>query len=272
MPQKYVTVDGVATLVTHRGPTTLPGAPPDTSQGATVVCLHDAGTSGGWFDGVLDALASSHSPLAYDQPGHGRSAGLDALASIEAMVDHLAGLLGAWDLTDPVLVGDGLGAVVAIEAARRPGLVRAVVAVGAVADTFDLAEEIDELAAITAGRARRNFDRSGYGPDAGRPVYEKAFASWVTTDPRATLGARRAQAAWSLAEPPAVPVLVVTGEHTEAGHAAAAARLAERLPAATTHELAGAGRRGAIEQPDQLVAAIDRFLAAEVATAPGASA
>ena len=73
MPVKYVSVDGraehIATFVHHRGATTLPGQPPDTSRGRAILCVHDAGGNGNDFAGLLDALASAgHSPLAYDQP------------------------------------------------------------------------------------------------------------------------------------------------------------------------------------------------------------
>src|SRR5687767_2951158 len=88
VPRKYVWVDGVATLVHHRGATTLPGHPPDLSTGPPIVCLHGAGGNGNEFGAVLDALESAFSPLAYDQPGHGRSASLDSLGSIEAMAAH----------------------------------------------------------------------------------------------------------------------------------------------------------------------------------------
>ena len=93
MPKKYVTVDGVATLVHHRGPTTLPGTPPSTDAGTTVICCHDAGTDGNQFADLMDELVPEHSPMAYDQPGHGRSAGLDSLGSIDAMVDQPAASL-----------------------------------------------------------------------------------------------------------------------------------------------------------------------------------
>lgn len=256
-----MTIDGVATLISHRGPTTLPGAPPDTSQGETVVCIHDAGSSGRWFAPLLDALAADHSPLTYDQPGHGRSGSLDALGSIDAMVDHLAALLDALAISQPVLIGDGLGSVIAVEAARRPSLARAVVLCGAVAERDELGAEIDDLAAVTAGKARRNFDRSGYAPTTERPVFEQAFAAWVPTDPRATLGARRAQAAWSLDDGPTVPALIVVGEHTEPEHTAAAEALAGRLPSATVEHLADAGRRSTIERPTELAARVSRFVA-----------
>lgn len=262
MPQKYLNVGDVATLIHHRGSTTLPGVPPDTSKGRTVICLHDAGSNGKQFADVMDALAADHSPIAYDQPGHGRSSGLDALDSVEAMVDQLRAIAGEWSLDAPVLLGEGLGAVVALQAAsQEPDKVSAVVLTGGVAASYDLDDEITALAAITAGKARRDFDRTGYAPDTDRAVYQKAFANWVTTDPRATLGARRAQASWSLGDPPSVPALIVVGEHEEPESATAAEALAERLPNGEILRLTGAGRRGVLEQPEALAAAIGGFLA-----------
>ncbi|MEM7337001.1 MAG: alpha/beta hydrolase [Actinomycetota bacterium] len=262
MPQKYLSIDGVATLVHHRGPTTLPGSPPDLSTGRSVVCCHDAGVDGTRFGPLLDALAEGHSPMAYDQPGHGRSAGLDSLGSIDGLVGHLRGIGTAWSLDGPVLVGEGLGAAMAVQAATEaPDWPSALVLVGDVGASYDVDAEIEQLSAITAGKARREFDRSGYAPDTERPVYQQAFAAWVKTDPRATLGDRRAQAAWSLASPPAVPTLIVTGAHQPEAEVARAADLIGHLPAATHETLAGAGRHGVLEQPAALAALIDRFLA-----------
>ncbi|MEM8923213.1 MAG: alpha/beta hydrolase [Actinomycetota bacterium] len=261
MPKKYLTVGGVATLVHHRGPTTLPEAPPSTAQGATVLCCHDAGTDGTRFADLMDALADAHRPIAYDQPGHGRSGELDSLGSIPAMVAHLHGLAEVWSLSGMVLVGEGLGGALALQAATdHPELVRAVVVVGDAGPAFELDDEIAALTAITTGRARRDFDRTGYAPDTDRSVYQKAFASWVTTDPRATLGDRRAQAAWSIGDGPTVPVLIVVGEHTEPDRLAAADALAAAVPSATVTRLEGAGRRGVLEQPTALATVIDAFV------------
>ncbi|MEL7155367.1 MAG: alpha/beta hydrolase [Actinomycetota bacterium] len=261
VPKKYVTVDGVATLVHHRGPTTLPGAPPTTELGATIVCCHDAGTDGNQFADLMDALAGDHSPMAYDQPGHGRSAELDSLGSVPAMVTHLRALAQTWDLPPTVLVGEGLGAAVALEAAaRHPEWVAAVVAVGDTAPTYDLTDEIASLTAITSGKARRDFDRSGYAPDTDRSVYQKAFGNWVKTDPRATLGDRKAQAEWRLPDGVAAPTLVVIGEHTEPERVEPAEAVATAVANGTTIRLDGAGRRGVLEQPEALAAAINQFL------------
>ena len=101
------------------------------------------------------------------------------------MAEHAEAVLSAWEMDGVVLVGEGMGAAVALEVAARGNIaVKAVTAVGGAAATFDLDEEIEQLAAITAGRARRQFDTSGYAPDTDRDVYTVAFQEWVKTDPR----------------------------------------------------------------------------------------
>jgi pimeloyl-ACP methyl ester carboxylesterase len=266
VPCKYVPVDGVATFVHHRGRTTLPGLPPDTSQGEVVLCLHDAGDNGNVFAALLDALAGRHSPLAFDQPGHGRSGGLDSLGRVDAMARHTKGLADALDLRAPVLLGDGLGAAVALQAALdAPGWARALVLCGGAGAQGRVGDGvIDQLRRITAGKARREFDQTGYAPTTGRDVYQRAFAEWLKTDPRATLGDREAQAGWDIRarlREVNCPVLVVVGEHEDEAGRVAAEALAAELPDARTVTLEGAGRRGVLEQPAALAGHVARFLA-----------
>jgi pimeloyl-ACP methyl ester carboxylesterase len=273
VPQKYATTSDVATLVHHRGPTTMPGTPPSTGQGHTIVCLHDAGGNGNRFAELMDHLATGNSPIAYDQPGHGRSGGLDSVGSIPAMVDHLRALAGGWSLGPVVLLGEGMGAAVAAQAAADdPEWVTALVLVGGAAASFRVEPEIERLSAVTAGRARRQFDRSGYAPGTDRSVYQRAFGEWVKTDPRATLGDRRAQGSWALDHPPDVPALVVIGEHEEPATAGPAQELAAQLPQAAVHRLAGAGRHGVLEQPKALASAVEEHLAAVAGGAEGGRA
>ena len=267
MPQKYLSVDGVATLVHHRGPTTLPGQPPVVTQGEVIICLHDAGDNANSFAALLDALAAQHSPLAFDRPGHGRSGSLDSLGSIEAMVSHLRGVAAACGATHPVLLGEGLGAAVALAAAAGdPTWPKALVLIGGAAVQGDgsdpalLETKINELRAITQGKARRAFDNTGYAPDTPRETYQKAFAEWVKTDPRATLGDRLAQQSWDgrgrLGGLPG-PVTVVVGEHEDATATTTAQALAAELANATVATLAGAGRHGPLEAPVALAEIIN---------------
>lgn len=265
MPAKYLTVEGIATFLHHRGPTTLPGSPPDLSRGSTVLCVHDAGATGNSFAGVLDALATSHSPLAFDLPGHGRSGSLDSLGDIGRMAGHTRAVAAALGVGRAVVLGDGMGAAVGLDLAVGPDpLASAVVLCGGAAATFpSAAAQAAELRLVTAGRARREFDRSGYAPDTPREVFERAFADWVRTDPRATVGDRDAQAAWDATGRLAqvgVPVLVLVGEHEEAASVEAARALAAGVPDGRLVTVAGVGRRMIAEGPDAVAAEIDRFL------------
>lgn len=265
MPAKYLTVEGIATFLHHRGPTTLPGSPPDLGTGRTVVCLHDAGATGNSFAGVLDALAVAHSPIAFDLPGHGRSGELDSLADIGRMADHTRAVFDALGVTRPVVLGDGMGVAVALElgSGDAPRVAAVVVCGGAAASFPAAAAQAAELRLVTAGRARREFDRSGYAPDTPREVFERAFADWVRTDPRATVGDRDAQAAWDATGRLAgvgVPVLVLVGEHEEPASVDAARALADGVPAGRLVTIPGAGRRVVLEQPATVATEIDRFL------------
>ena len=261
MPQKYVSVESVATLVHHRGPTTLPGRPPDTSAGPVVLCFHDAGGNGNEFAAVLDALADGHTPVAYDQPGHGRSGSLDSLASVPAMAKHARATSDAVGLRSPVLVGEGLGAAVALEAAiADPSWPAALVLCGGATAQFDISDEVlTQIRRIAGGKARREFDQTGYAPDTPREVYGKAFAEWVKTDPRVTVGDREAQKAWDgrgRLGAVTCPVVVVVGQHEDAIAKAAASELASLVADGRVIQLPGAGRRGVLEQPAALATII----------------
>jgi pimeloyl-ACP methyl ester carboxylesterase len=258
---KYFTVGTVATFVHHRGPTTLPGQPPAASPGSTILCVHDVAGNGNVFTGVLDALADGHRPIAFDLPAHGRSGGLDSLGGISAMAAHTKALADRLQLASPVLLGDGMGAAVALEAAATwPDWPAAVVVCGGASATPapDRAD-IDQLRLVTAGRARRQFDTTGYAPDTTREIYQQAFGEWMKTDPRATIGDLEALAAWdgpARAGAVTAPVVVVVGEHESAEARADADALAAAVANGRVVTLAGAGRRGVLEQPAALAAIV----------------
>ena len=85
----------------------------------------------------------------------------------------------------------------------------------------------------------------------------------MKTDPRATLGARRAQRAWNAEadlNDVGTPTLIVIGEHSEPASRESSEALARDLPDASIEVLPDAGRHGAIEQPRALAALIDRTI------------
>ena len=233
------------------------------ANGQTILFLHDAGANGNCFSAVMDHLDGSHSPVSLDFPGHGRSGSLDSLSSISAFAEHAEELMLNWQVPSLVVVGEGLGAAVGLELAQRSRLdISYLICVGAVGVSLDLSEEIFELESITAGKARRNFNTSGYAPDTEESVLREAFTQWVKTDPRATLGARRAQLAWNETvdlSGLSIPTTVVVGEHADPSSIEASHKLAQTLADCTVEMLAGACSHGPIEQPEAFASLIGRF-------------
>jgi 3-oxoadipate enol-lactonase len=250
-------------MVHHRGVSTLPGEPPEHSSGEIILCLHDAGGNGNAFSEVLDQLSASHTPVAYDQPGHARSAGLDSLGSLELMAEHAEQLCVELAAKRVVLVGDGLGAALAFEIAARGNIeVHGIVAFGDLDRDYDLSASISELEAITSGKARRQFDQSGYSPNVSVEAKTKSFTEWVKTDPRTTVEDLRALSNWdgeNALSRITCPVLLLVGDHTEETQTVTTNSLALSLAKCEISTISDSGRRLLYEAPDQLADAVTNF-------------
>jgi len=273
MPEKYVRQAGCPILLRHTGPSTLPERPPVRASGRAVVCLHDAGLQSSVFTDLLAELraqrrhgdagtgtstatgasdAATRGPdacaLAFDLPGHGRSGGLDALPSIEAMSACARGVAGWCGAGRPVLVGHGMGALVALDWARRaPAGVGAVVLCGTAAALGVREEAIAYMKEVTQGRAARPFDPKRLAPGGSPELMRRAWMESFQTDPRATLVDLEATRAFaqafassgsatsagaggpSTAGAASIPVLVAAGESEPEADRDAARALAARL-------------------------------------------
>ena len=264
MPEKYVHVDGIATFVRHVGPTTLPEQPPDLSRGETVVCMHGAQWNSGLFGALLERLGEAHSPIAFDRPGHARSASLDALGSIAEMSAHARGLLERWGVAKYVLLGASMGGMVALETAlAAPEQVRALVLV-ATAPRVNVADAwLERQRLITEGKARREFGRGDLAQSTPPEILRRAFMEEIKTDPRAVyqnmLVAREFDRENDLGRI-RCPTLVLLGEEDkETG--AGGELLASRIPNARKVVLPNCGHAQPIVQPEILADHVLAFLA-----------
>lgn len=262
MPEKYVRRDGLPILLRHTGPTTLPEEPPRLGDGSAIVCLHDAGLQSSVFDALLPAVAPDGGAIAFDLPGHGRSGSLDSLPSIADMTE-MARWVGDWcGAARPILVGHGMGALIALEWARTSDVSALVLCgTGLVLDIGD--DAIETMEQVTRGKAPRPFDPSRICKDGGREMMQKAYMEGIKTDPRATLVDLRASRAWAAdfdATSTGIerPVAVVSGAAEPPDCVARAEALAAALPAGTTATVAGAAHFLPLEQPLALAAEIRR--------------
>jgi pimeloyl-ACP methyl ester carboxylesterase len=185
MPTKYVSVQGTPIHYWHAGRSTLPDVVPDLSRGEVVVFVHGAGWNGALWQSQLAAIAADHSPLAFDFPGHGRSGGTEALESIEAYRDCLAGFADALQLRPFVLVGHDLGGAAALAfAIAQPARVRALVLTGT-APRFEFpAALLDTWGDVMRGRKPQPFTNDGFGAQTDVAVLRFVLTEQVKTDPR----------------------------------------------------------------------------------------
>lgn len=95
--------------------------------GRPVIFLHGWAMHGGYFDAQRRGLSEEFKVISYDMRAHGRSQSAGGQPTIEQLAADLAEIVGQLDLSDAILVGWSMGAMVAWRAmaderfARRIG-------------------------------------------------------------------------------------------------------------------------------------------------------
>jgi pimeloyl-ACP methyl ester carboxylesterase len=263
MPEKYVRRDGLPLLVRHTGPTTLPQNPPAIGTGPAIVCLHDAGLQSSVFVDLLRAAAPDGGAIALDLPGHGRSGSLDSLSSIAEMTEMAQWVADWCQASRPILVGHGMGALVALEWARsRADSVAGLVLCGAGLALGIEEAAIETMRQVTRGKAPRPFDPSRVCKEGGQDMMRRAYIEGIQTDPRATLVDLEASRTWATdfvaGAGIACPVTIVNGATENQACVERANALASSLPSASTCEIESAAHFLPLEQPAALAREIRR--------------
>lgn len=88
-------------------------------EGPPVVLIHGWGVDRTVLAPLARALSAEHRVLLVDLPGHGASAPPVDAVSIEGLASAIAALLPTCELERPIVVGHSLGALIALEIARR---------------------------------------------------------------------------------------------------------------------------------------------------------
>ena len=183
---KYVTIDGTAIHYLHTGPSTLPGVAPALDRGHLFLLVHAAGSNAGMWRRQLEGLAASgHSAVALDLPGHGRSCGVEGLASIEAYAALVERFVAALGLRRCVLVGRSMGGAIGLVIAeRQPALLRGLVLACTTARFQFPAEAVARMHDVVRGRLPQQFGTETFSPSTPQPIMVEAWREQVKTDPR----------------------------------------------------------------------------------------
>lgn len=268
MPTKYIHIDGHATFIHYAGKTTLPDVVPDFSRGRKVVLVHGAGGNGHSWQRVIDGLSASHSPVALDLPGHGRSSGVEGLMTVRDYADFLAHFLDALKMKSAVIAGWSMGGAIAMDfALRYSDRVEALI-LCATAAKFNIPDDrVKSLWAVMMGRAPQQFLTDGYAQKTIKERFDIVREGWmeqIKTDPRVRYTDIRACTQVDLRDAIAKidkPTLILAGAEDVGTTVADAEIIKNRIKGSHLEVIADAGHMIPREQPEAVNAAIDKFLA-----------
>lgn len=209
--------------------------------------------------------------LAPDLPGHGQSRGA-ACPSVEAIAEHVAGLLGALGVRAAFVAGHSMGSLAALElAARRPEAVGRLALIGT-AVPMAVGDALLDAARADEERARRMIVGWSFAPASQLANNQKLPGLWL---PGVALSLMRRQPKGVLAndlaackgyangltaaQAVAVPTLVVIGESDLMTPPKAAAQLIGTLRDARIERLPEAGHSMLSEAPDRMLEVLWHF-------------
>jgi pimeloyl-ACP methyl ester carboxylesterase len=126
----------------------------------------------------LETLGAEHSAVALDLPGHGRSCGVDGLASIEEYATLVERFAAALALRPCVLVGRSMGGAIGlVMAARQPALLCGLVLACTTA-RFDFpAEALTQAHDVVRGRLPQQFGTDTFSRRRRRRSWSRPGAS-----------------------------------------------------------------------------------------------
>ena len=245
-------------------------------SGPTVVLLHDADGNHLTFAPQVETLASAgYRAVAWDMPGYGHSAPIEPYA-FKGLAQNCLALIDALRCGPVALVGHGMGAMVALEAAvRRPAVARRMVlcaggpALDEQAAQDWVAPRLRALQAVEAGGSMEQLSEAlvpqfigpGALPEGARlaghalsqvyaGAYRRALQALTTFD--------RGAAALAQLH---VPTLLVGGDRDRCTPPDALQALAQVLPDAEHVQLPNVGHWPQLENPEVFDGLLLEFLA-----------
>ncbi len=237
-----------------------------------VVLIHPVGFDLTYWGDQIEALRSTHDVVAFDLPGHGRSAGGPADVTFGRLAAAVAGLVGQLGAGPAHVVGVSVGGMVAQTVALSyPHRVRSLT-LAATASTFS-----DAGRAVLRARAEairtggmaavvRPFLDRWFTPEtiAGRPdLMDRITKTLLGDDPAVQTAMWTMIAGLDLADRLGEvdrPTLVLVGDRDPSTPPAMSVALAERVRGARLIVLPGASHMVHLEQPDAVNAEVSAFL------------
>ncbi len=246
---------------------TAGGVPP-------LLFLHGIGGNRDSFADEIAHFGKSRRALAWDMPGYGASPPIEPF-TFETLAESVVALLDAEKAERAILVGHSLGGMIAQETvARFPGRVAGLVlyattpAFGGRDDSFKRQFYAQRLAPLDAGKTMPeiagDLTANLFGPGETEALRRRAIASMAAIPASSYRAALRCIIDFNRIDNLpriACPTLALAAEHDPLAPPKTMQRMAERIPGARFHCLAGVGHLANFEDPAAFIAAINAFLA-----------
>jgi 3-oxoadipate enol-lactonase len=243
-----------------------------------LVFLHGIGGAARGWRNQLDFFADRYRAIAWDMPGYGGSAPLQAV-SIASLADALADFLRQVGAAAPVLVGHSIGGMIVQQLLTKQPRIAGAAVLAQTSPAFgkpdgDWQKTFLEarLGPLDRGETMVSLaptlvkDLVGDDPDEnGMKLARDCMASVPEATYRATMLALMGFDQRGALGDIAVPTLVLSGSKDRNAPAPMMAKMATYIPQAEYVELEGAGHLVNLERPDAFNAALDRFLEDHVA-------
>lgn len=241
-------------------------------QGPAVILLHGIGGNSSYFTPQLDGLSEHFRVISLSLPGYGGSDPMDPV-SFAGLTERLLAFMDALDLPEAHLCGQSIGGMIALETAcRAPGrvaslaLIATTSAFGGRDDSFKdsfVAARLKPLDdGLTLAQLAQRFVPEITGSIASDAAKEAATAT-MSVVPEETYRAiirclvtfDRREALATLCQ----PVCLIAGSEDQNAPARTMARMAEKLPNASYHEIQGAGHLVNLEAAPATNAILNAF-------------
>ena len=237
-----------------------------------VVLLHAASLDLTYWDAQFEALSRTHDVVAFDWPGHGRSAGISGPVRFEDWAEVVAAIVRGVGGQPAHIVGVSMGSMVAqYFALNHPNLVRSLCLIGS---ACTLAEPVRQAMRERAAKARREGMQAVLATATGhwftpgfrqrRPdVIDRVEKTFLAFDPEQyaalweMIATLETQARLSEL---ACPTLVLAGEHDASTPPAAARTIGERIAGARVEVVDAAGHLVPIEASQAVNQTLRTFL------------
>lgn len=239
--------------------------------GPPLVLLHGLGLDLTLWDHQFPEFSRTHDVVALDLPGHGLSAGLGSVPTLETLAGAVIDVVRHLDAGPVHLIGISLGGMIGqLVAVHKPDLIRSLTLVATsstFADPVRLAirqraalTRAEGMAAVAASHLQRWFsdDYRERRPDMLDRVYKVVLRQ--EAELHATLWEAVAELDVRGLSALTCPVMVLTAESDPSAPVAASRFIADQIAGAVMHVTAGSGHFPPIETAEAFNALLRQFL------------